>query len=114
MKPRLDVCQKCDNYHLLVVQSTTEEDTLKHTQQFKEHFEEAQKELMYYLDCMTEAEESSANALVAHHHTTIIRLTLLNNCYKSLITVGKLVLSTLKYHYGFSYLEFPMMVPNSR
>ena len=61
MKPRQDVCQKCDKYRLLIMQSTTEEDKLMYTQQFKEHVEEAQKERKYYLDSMTKAEESLAS-----------------------------------------------------
>ena len=44
MKPRQDVCQKCDNFRILIMQSTTEADKLTYTQQFKEHVEEAQKE----------------------------------------------------------------------
>ena len=42
------------------MQSTTEEDKLTSTQQFKEHVEEAQKERQFYLDCMAKAEESLA------------------------------------------------------
>lgn len=62
MKPRQDVCQKCDNYRLLIMQSVTEEDKLTYTQQFKEHVEEARKERKYYLDSMTKAEECLASA----------------------------------------------------
>ena len=61
MKPREDVCQKCDSYRILIMQSTTEEDKLTYTQDFKAHVEEAQKERQYYLDCMTKAEKSLAS-----------------------------------------------------
>ncbi len=59
MKPREDVCQRCDNP---IMQSTTEEDKITYTQQFKEHVEEAQKERKYYLDCMAKGEKSLASA----------------------------------------------------
>lgn len=61
MKPRQDVCQKCDNYRLLIMQCTTEDDKITCAQQFKDHVELAQKERRYYLDCMDKAEESFAS-----------------------------------------------------
>ncbi|RUA07217.1 MAG: hypothetical protein DSY43_00315 [Gammaproteobacteria bacterium] len=52
MEPRTDVCNKCDQFRKLILDSVTEEDKLTHTQAYNTHVHKARLERQCYNDCI--------------------------------------------------------------